>query len=237
MSDKMNQSFKLYRLQQLDSQIDRVTSRLQQIQIALNDHRAIEQAEKNSIEASNALESSRKALRKAEGAVKDQRIKIETTESTLYGGKVRNPKELQDLQNEAAALSRYLSVLEDRQLDAMLEEETAVDVDREAKIALELAQAKDAGEQSRLAEEQGRLLKDLSHLQEERQAAAGSIPSGDISMYESLRKTRRGVAVSLVKDKTCSACGTTLSATLFDAALKSDQLSRCEGCGRILYVG
>jgi uncharacterized protein len=237
MSDKMNQSFKLYRLQQLDSQIDRVKGRLQEIENALNDHQALEQAEKQSRQAASDLESSRKNLRKAESTVNDQRVKIETTEATLYGGKVRNPKELQDLQNEAAALKRYLSVLEDRQLEAMLEEEAAVNVDHQARIALELAQAKDEGGRSRLVEEQNRLLKDLGHLHEERQAAAGSIPAGDMSMYESLRKTRRGLAVTLVKEKACSACGTTLSATLLDAAMKSDQISRCEGCGRILYVG
>ena len=57
--------------------------------------------------------------------VNKQKVKIEQSEASLYSGNVTNPKELQDLQNEAAALKRYLVTLEDRQLEAMLEVETA----------------------------------------------------------------------------------------------------------------
>ncbi len=64
-----------------------------------------------------------------------QKVKIEQTEATLYGGKVRNPKELQDLQNEAAALKRYLAVLEDRQLEQMIALE---DVEKGSNLAVEL---------------------------------------------------------------------------------------------------
>jgi hypothetical protein len=233
----MNQSFKLYRLQQLDSQLDRLGNRLQEINAALNDHEHIRLVEAARRQAGQELEAARKTLRKAEDAVKDQRIKIETTEAALYGGKVRNPKELQDLQNEAAALKRYLAVLEDRQLEAMMVEEDTAKADFEAQVALELAQAKEKARLLDLAEEQSRLLEEVPHLQEERQAAVASISPAEMNLYESLRKTRRGLAVAMVKEKACSACGTTLNAALLDAVRTSGQVNRCDGCGRILYIG
>jgi uncharacterized protein len=232
----MSQAFKLYRLQQLDSQLDRSQARLHEIEIALNEAEELHQAESNARQADAGLQTARKALRKAEDAVKDQRIKIETTEAALYGGKVRNPKELQDLQHESAALKRYLTVLEDRQLEAMLSEEEAAAQDRTTQIALELAQARHAAHQQDLFEEKNHLLKEMPTLKEERQAASSSIPADELSLYEALRKQRRGLAVTLVKNKACSACGSTLSATLLDATLTSGQLTRCDGCGRILYI-
>jgi hypothetical protein len=233
----MSQAFKLYRLQQLDSRIDRLQARLAEIRIALEDAEELQQAETVERQAEQSLQTAIKAVRKAEAAVKDQRIKIETTEAALYGGKVRNPKELQDLQNEAAALKRYLSVLEDRELEAMLNEEAQTAEKQQASIALELAQARHLAYQEALQNEQHQLIKELPDLEEERKAAASSIPPAEINLYEALRKSRRGLAVTLVKDKACQSCGSTLSATLLDATLTSGQITRCDGCGRILYLG
>jgi len=38
--------------------------------------------------------------------------------------------------------------------------------------------------------------------------------------------------IHAVFKEACTACGTTLNAMLFDAALSSDQVNRCDGCGR-----
>lgn len=233
----MSQAFKLYRLQQLDSQIDRSRVRLEEIRLALADDQELRQAQAIVDDAGQTLQTQQKALRKAEDNVKDQRIKIEQTEAALYGGKVRSPKELQDLQNEAAALNRYLSVLEDRQLEAMMAEEEYSNSLQEAQRALAATQDRSAERNKALEEEKSHLLRDLPNLEDERQAAASSIPAPELGMYESLRKSRRGIAVTLVKNKACSSCGTTLNATLLDAALTSGQINRCDGCGRILYVG
>ena len=233
----MSQAFKLYRLQQLDSQLDRLQTRLAEIQASLADAVELQQAKSAALQANLDLQSAQKALRKAEEAVKDQRIKIETTEAALYGGKVRNPKELQDLQHESTALKRFQSVLEDRQIEAMMTEETAQEAAQQAQNYLELVQAQQNARNANLLEEPERLLKEKPTLETERQAATGSIPASEMTMYEALRKTRRGIAVSLVKNKACSACGTTLNAALLDAVITSGQFNRCDGCGRILYSG
>jgi len=233
----MAQSFKLYRLQQLDSHLDRTRARLEEVHQGLNDAHELHQAENQYKLAEVELQTIRKSLQKAEQAVKDQRIKIEMTEAALYGGKVRNPKELQDLQNESAALKRYLVILEDRQLEAMLNEEETQTNSLKVKAALELAQAKQAARQKELFNEQDHLQKDIPRLEEERQVVASTIPADEIGLYDALRRQRRGVAVSLVQNKACNSCGTTLSAKLLDATLTSGQLTRCDGCGRILYIG
>jgi predicted nucleic acid-binding Zn-ribbon protein len=234
----MSQPFKLYRLQQMDSQLDQVRARLEQIESALSEDAALRRAQDEADQAAQALEKERKGLRHAEENVRDQRLKIEQTESTLYGGKVRNPKELQDLQNEVAALKRYLSVLEDRQLEAMLAIEEAEAIESTAGVALEQVRAQLEKQNRSLSGERTGLLKELERLKNERETTAATIAAGDLSLYEQIRLQRRGVAVARVtQDKSCSACGSTLNAALLHAARSPSQLTRCDVCGRILYGG
>jgi hypothetical protein len=231
----MTEPFKLYRLQQFDNQLDRAQFRLKEIEAALNDDEPLRKAQQHLHEISDALQTARKGLRKAEQDVQDQRIKIEQTEATLYGGKVRNPKELQDLQNEATALKRYKGVLEDRQIETMIAVEDAEAAFQGATAILEDVRTEFDRQHSLLADEQANLLKDVARLGTERQAAADTISLDDLNLYNQLRQQKRGVAVAKVNGGACSACGTTLNAALLSAARTASQISRCSSCGRILY--
>jgi predicted nucleic acid-binding Zn-ribbon protein len=233
----MSRPFKLYRLQQLDSQLDQASLRLGEIEKILADDEDLRKARIHTDATAAALDSARKLLKRDEENVSAQRIKIEQTEATLYGGKVRNPKELQDLQNEAAALKRYLSVLEDRQLDSMISLEQAQANHQAAVELLEKAESKSASRYKELSAEQSILTGEVDNLQVERQAASASILEDDLKLYNQLRQQRRGVAVAKVVDKACGACGSTLNAALLHAARSPNQITRCDSCGRILYTG
>ncbi len=233
----MSRPFKLYRLQQIDSQIDWINSRLRDIEAALKDDAELRQAMADAEKAEKDLQVAHKALRKAETDVQQQRLKIEQSDSTLYGGKVRNPKELQDLQNEIAALKRFLGTLEDRQLEAMMVEEDAEAAKKAREAELEATRAKSAQKSSNLTVEKGKNLKDLNRFQDERQAVISTIQAEDLRLYGSLREKRHGIAVAKVADRACSACGSTLSAVLLHAVHSPNEVNRCENCGRILYLG
>jgi predicted nucleic acid-binding Zn-ribbon protein len=233
----MSAPFKLFRLQQIDSQLDRVRARLREIQIALNEDSAVRAAQRQAGSSEQQLQGMLQTLHRAEQEVQAQRIKIEQTEASLYGGKIRNPKELQDLQNESAALKRYLSVLEDRQLDAMLAVEEAENAHSAAAANLERVRNQAAAQNASLEAEQTALLKDVERQEAERRTIAGSIPTPELRIYEQLRTTRSGVAVAIVTDRACAACGSTLSSALLSAARNPNQFTRCTTCGRILYAG
>ena len=232
----MSQTFKLFRLQQIDNQLDQMRARLQDIAVALQDDAFLTSAQEAAQRANEEMKEVRKALTRAEDELHNLRMKIEQTESTLYGGKVRNPKELQDLQNEAIALKRYRSTLEDRLLEEMLLEEEAAAEFKQTSTRLEIEQARYSSIQYALHEEQVKINKDIVISEEERRVTANSIPPEDLNLYTQLRNTRRGIAVARVTNKACSACGTTLNAALLDAAHSPNQLTRCDNCGRILYV-
>jgi uncharacterized protein len=233
----MSQPFKLYRLQQIDTQLDQARSRLLEITNILQGEVRVKQAQTEAADKEKILNEKRKELKRAEEDVQAQHIKIEQTESTLYGGKVRNPKELQDLQQESAALKRYLSVLEDRQLDIMLSVEEAEEEYSLAAQKLNDVQGLVMGQQAVLVGERSNLEKQVERLEVERDAAKISILDEDLNLYETLRKQRMGLAVAKVVDKSCSACGSTLTPAAVQTAHSHNQITRCTFCGRILYAG
>ena len=233
----MSQPFKLFRLQQIDSNINSIRSRLKEIDISLNDNSSLLASQNQANSTSQSLQEAQKALQIVERNVQDLQIKIQQSEASLYSGKINNPKELQDIQSEAAALKKYLVILEERQLEAMILVEEAELVHINADSQLKLIQTDSERENSQLMDEQSNLLRDLHHHESERHVAVSSIPLEDLKIYDLLRKQKNGVAVAKVIGKNCLACGSTLTASSLQAAHSPNHLTRCATCGRILYVG
>jgi predicted nucleic acid-binding Zn-ribbon protein len=233
----MSQSFKLFRLQQIDNELDKIQSRLSEIKTLLADDRKIRIAEFEVEKAHQERNDAVMKLRHAEGEVQSQRSKIEQSEATLYGGKVKNPKELQDLQNEAESLKRYLTTLEDRQLEAMFILDDAEEKYQAAMESQSLTIEESNNQNQELLKEKDLLTQDFNRQESERQAAASNISAGDLALYDSLRPKKSGLAVSRVVEKTCSACGSTLSASTFSSAQNTSKITCCDTCGRLLYVG
>jgi len=233
----MSQSSNLYRLQLIDTQLQQATNRLNSIDAILNDLSIFEAAEARAKEYEGILLHNQKQLREIENLVTDQKFKIEQNESTLYSGRIRNPKELQDLQKEVASLKRHLSVLEDRQLEAMLMVDEAEDEYKAADAETKQVRGRFEEEHAHLRAERSSIIASIERLGIERQAAASMIQTQDHELYEQLRQTRNGVAVARIIDRSCSACGSMLTPALAQSASQATQLARCSSCGRILYVG
>jgi len=232
----MSLALKLYRLQQIDQKIQENQTRIQNIDHILEDNLLVRQAEQDVEEREKILHRAKQKLREAEWNVQAQRNKIDQTETKLYSGKVNNPKELQDLQNELAALKRYLSVLEDRQLEAMLSlDEVEKDYQKAQNNMRKVLENFDE-QRIILTAERSDLIQDLRHLEEERRAASSTIPTEDLTLYEELRTQKLGVSVAKVNNRACTACGSTLTAASYQAARSPSKLTRCDSCGRILYA-
>ena len=96
----MNQAFQLYQLQKIDSQMDIIDNRLNEIARILDADETLKLAEAAVQQKQQELRQEKLSMQKIDDAVQAQKIKIETSNASLYGGKIQNPKELQDLQNE-----------------------------------------------------------------------------------------------------------------------------------------
>ncbi len=231
----MSTTLHLFRLQEIDSRIDKAQRRLDEIQKILGDNTELRRVEAHFEDCKASHGISEKALRKTEGAVKKQRLKIEQTESMLYSGNVKKPKEVQDLQNKSNALKRYLSKLEDDQLEAMLAHDEEEETLQSAQTALDKLKAQLIQKNSRLAGEKSGLNEEKEGFLKERAVALPALEDEHLELYNKLRKNKRGVAVALVNDGGCSACGATVTLATQQKARSAIGIAYCPSCQRILY--
>lgn len=232
----MSAALGLYRLQQVDSQMDQIQARLKLIRETLENDQELRAATDSFAAAENTYKESDKVFRQSETDVTKQRIKIEQTEASLYGGQVHNPKELQDLQKDVVSLKRYLETLDEREMEAMINVETKENELQRAKEAVENIQARLSGQNRELASESESLNKDLERLESERMAVMSDLGKQYIGIYDQLRQQKRGMAVATLSDGSCAACGTTLTPAQQQNARSTSQLFNCPTCGRILYA-
>jgi len=232
----MSAALGLYRLQQVDSQIDQIQVRLKAIQQTIENDVVLRAANEHFTTVDDKHRDAERALKVSESEVEKQQIKIQQTEASLYGGKVHNPKELQDLQKDIVSLKRHLETLEERQLEAMLAVEDNEKDLQSAKIDLGRVQANLKVQNKDLTKESEMLRKDLERLNSERQAVVTDIASQALSVYDQLRKQKRGIAITTVTDNSCEACGTTLTPSQQQTARSTSQLFHCPTCGRILFA-
>lgn len=232
----MSAALGLYRLGEVDKHIDRIRTRLDNIQKTLDDDAEMKSARQLYESANGDYLQAQLGLKNAEIDVDNLRIKIEQAEASLYSGSIKNPKELQDLQKDVTALKKHLATLEERQLESMLLSETATTNLEKAKNDLDLVQARLGNDHKKLIEEQTDLIRQMESLGQEREAALAPIESPLLTVYEDLRKQKRGVAVAEVDDGACAACGTTINAALQQTARSQKQLAHCPSCGRILFA-
>src|SRR6476469_2451485 len=232
----MSAALGLYRLQQVDSQIDQIQGRLKAIQQTIENDVMLRAANEHFTTADSNHGGAERALKLSESEVEKQQIKIQQTEASLYGGKVQSPKELQDLQKDIVSLKRHLETLEERQLEAMLLVEDTEKNLRTARTDLERVQSNLKEQNKDLTKESETLRKDLERLNSERQAVVTDIASQALSVYDKLRRQKRGIAITTIADNSCEACGTTLTASQQQTARSTSQLFHCPTCGRILFA-
>ena len=232
----MSSALGLYRLQQIDSQMDSTRARLESIRQALANDAELQSALSRVESASNARNEAERKQSAVEAETQNQRIKIEQAESSLYSGAVHNPKELQELQRDVASLKKHLVTLEDQALESMLASEAADSALKEARDALTQVESRRGDQSRRLTSEQIELVHRLERFDSERKAALAPLDGASLDLYESLRRDRRGVAVTNFSDGSCNACGATLTPAQQQSARHSDRFFRCPTCGRILFA-
>lgn len=233
----MSRVSNLFRLQNVDQELDRCHKKLAEISDALADSAAEGSARLKLEEAAAARQAAQLAAKEDELAAASQRTKLNETERSLYGGSVRNPKELQDLQHEAESLQRHLATLEDKLLEMMVELE---DREREYQIAaddLSRAEAAATSGRSDLKREQAEVEGRCARLESEREVALAGVAPKDLALYTEMRESMGGRVVAVLHDGACGACGLALAASALQSVRNSAELFRCTQCGRILYSG
>ena len=233
----MSRASSLFRLQRQDQELDAARVKLESIQAELGTAGGLGARRMRLQAAEQTLQSDHAAHAHAENEVALLRAKLEATDAALYGGTVRNPKELADLQHESEALRRHVATLDDRLLETMLALESSEAEHRQALEALESGESEWSDSRQKLERARSECLQQIERLQGEREATMASVPTTDVQLYESLRKTYGGTAVAEILDSCCGACGVAVAPSIVQTVRNNPELVRCRQCNRILYVG
>lgn len=226
----------LYQLQRFDTRITVRKRRYDQVKANLGESEALLKTRAALETVRTELAHWQKELRDCELEVTGVDTKQKETYDLLYGGRIRNHKELGDLQKESEYLKRRRASLEEKQLEAMIKVEELVKQTAVANEEYVVVEAAWREENAELAREYQELKQELTQLLAKRKIVARQVSGFDLEEYESLRKVRKGVAVTAVKDQICQTCNVQVPMRLVDKARETDELIYCNGCDRILYV-
>lgn len=233
----INPSFHLFQLQKIDLKIDALSRRLMEITRIRNDHSARISIEQVLSKNNDHHAKQKETYSEIEEKIHNKKMKIEQSESSLYGGSIKNPKELQDLQSEIKSLKQIVATLEDIQLQQFMDLESS---EQEIKLitnSLENFDEQLKNQLSALLSEELEKKTETDRLMQERKAVVDQVSSENIEIYNSLRKNKNGIALSTIEDGCCTVCGSTLTPSDCQTAKSPTRMATCSSCGRILYAG
>jgi predicted nucleic acid-binding Zn-ribbon protein len=227
----------LYQLQLVDSEWAERSQRLVRVEEGLGESQDVIRARQAVTETEASLAGLRQQMRVLELDIGAVNSKLKQNQDRLYSGRVRNPKELSNLQEEAAALRRRISELEDEQLELMIgiEEQEAELAERKArKRQIEVTWREG---QASLQGEKEELELRLVELAERRDELRASIRAADLTFYDDMRQRYGGTAVVQLKRGVCQTCGVDVPTSVARAVERGEGRHYCPVCSRLLYGG
>jgi len=230
----MNMGGQLYRLQQVELEIQEKRKVLTEVENSLQDDSALVEARDRLAAGEQSLTVTMKKQQDVEWEVGDLQDKKKQVNYKLYSGAIKNPKELSNLESELASLKSRTKEWEDELLElmTMVEDlEAAVSADSES---LKDLQREWQERQVSLGRRKGELEVELVELEEARRGEVESIDSGALELYGLLKSTC-GWAVARVERGKCQGCHIALPTGQWQKA-RSGEMVQCSNCGRILYL-
>jgi len=230
----MNVARQLYQLQELDLEIESDQRALGQVTGQLGESQAVLRAKAQLDSEQQRLEELKHQQHTAEWEIDDITTRIATAEESLFGGRIKNPKELASLQHEVETFKTRRDGLEEKALEVIDQVEQAEASLAEIKSRLEGLTADWQRQQKQLAEEQARLEAAIAELKQKRQLLSEQIEPQAVELYQALKKGK-GRAVARVEQGICRGCRISLPTTDLQRA-RGSNLVQCSSCGRILFL-
>jgi predicted nucleic acid-binding Zn-ribbon protein len=230
----MSLAEQLYKLQQVDLELQRKQQELNEVEDQLSDNKALVAAESKVASQKEQLEDAKKKQKSSEWELEDFQEKVRQIDSKLYSGKTKDPKELVNLEKEVKGLKSQIRTKEDALLGLMSQVE---EIEAEVKTsAEEVERLKREWEQRQetFRPRKSEIETVLAKLRGDRNGLAQQIDSEAFNIYERIRLTR-GQAVVKVERGRCLGCHIAVPTSQWQKT-KAGDLIQCNNCSRILYL-
>ncbi|MFJ6132702.1 C4-type zinc ribbon domain-containing protein [Janibacter terrae] len=229
---------RLLKLQALDTrlqQIDHARGRVPQIAALKEASARLQTVSDDVVRVETGLSDIRREVERAESDVQQVRDRTARNQARLDAGQ-GTPKDLTAMQHELESLARRQAELEDVEIEVMERQEGA-----EARLA-ELTSAREEAqaEVDRLTAERDAAVAELdaerASVSAPRAELTGSIDDPLLALYDRIRASSGGLGAAEFQQGRCGGCRLELNpvdrAAIEKAA--SNEVVRCEECGRIL---
>ena len=223
----------LFNLQCLEQEIAAAEASLTRAQAEIGESPELKKAKANLVEANAELTVIRAEQKTTEYGISDITAKINAANESLYSGRVKNPKELQNLQHDIASLQAQRSPLEERGLSLMEKAEAAEARIKQTSEGLGQVENQWVTRQEHLAAEIEAVKRKLDSLKQKHAESIALVPPSDLALYSQLKRTR-GWGVARMEQGTCGRCRLNLSTAEVQRA-RAGQMVSCSSCGRLLY--
>jgi len=231
---KMSVAKELYQLQEVDLELESNQQSLSRIAAQLGESQAVVETRSKLVLEQQHLEEVSRQQHSVEWEIDDLTNKLTATEEELYSGRIRNAKELANLQHEIDGLKARRDQLEDRALETMDQVELATRSVVTLNSDLKALETEWQSQQQQLSAQLEQLKTVLSDLEHKRQLLAAGIDPQAVEVYQELKK-RKGTGVAKVEQGICRGCRISLPITELQQT-RSGNLVRCSSCGRILFL-
>jgi predicted nucleic acid-binding Zn-ribbon protein len=226
----------VYQLQVADLEQADATRMLNEAKKALGETAELREAREKVQRDGADLTRLRTRVRDLELELESLTSRIASTEQRLYSGDVGNPKELANLQKDLV----YLRGRRDSLEDTILEGLTGIDEGearlQQAREQLDTIQSAWEADQARLGKTIGDLQAQLLHLDERIAGLRAALPAALLEAYDDTRRRKGGRGIAAIRGGLCEGCRVAVPTRLLQQVRRSDEITRCGSCGRILCV-
>ncbi len=230
----MSVAKQLYQLQEVELEIESNEQALARIASQLGESQVVVRTQAKLKSEQQHLEELGRQQHSAEWEIEDLVNKLTPVEEKLYSGRIKDSKELTNLQHEVDGLRVRRNHLEDKALEIMDRVELAAASVAALSNELKTLETDWHSQQQQLSTNMEQLKTLLSDLKHKRQLLSDNIDSQAIEFYQKLKKQKRG-AVAKVEQGICCGCRISLPTTELQRA-RGDSLVQCSSCGRILFL-
>jgi len=230
----MSVAKQLYQLQEIDLEIESNEQALAQFASQLGESQVVIRTQAKLKSEQQQLEELGHQQHSAEWEIEDLVNKLTPVEEKLYSGRIKDTKELTNLQHEVDGLRIRRSHLEDKALEIMDRVELAAASVATLSNKLKTLEIDWHSQQQQLSTNMEQIKTLLSDLKHKRQLLSANIDPQAIEFYQELKKQKRQ-AVAKVEQGICCGCRISLPTTELQRA-RSDSMVQCSSCGRILFL-
>ncbi len=238
-ADSPETAKRLLELQELDSNIMRLTKRLED----MPEKRAILQTRKKRVEVDALLQKAKllssrleKDISRLDDECRSLGSRIDTEQAKVMSGSVTNPKELVAITREMDSLKRRRDKLEVDEVILMQKAEKATAQTAVITKALDQLAKQEEDQKAQFVEVGSKVQDETARLTVQRTRIAGSLPADILARYDEIAKAKGGVAIGHLDGKSCSACRMQLPAEETEKLHKGPALATCPACRRMLVV-